>query len=87
MLLKNLREEQARIDRTHVGGNQLAWCGNDCMVLSVFDQLVVIGPGETYTIDLRCRSEGMFCFTEPDGVRIVTSEHTYFLELVQDALK
>lgn len=57
------------------------------MVLSVFDQLVVIGPGETYTIDLRCRSDGMFCFTEPDGVRIITSEHTYFLELVQDALK
>lgn len=37
VLLKNLREEVARIDRTHVGGSQLAWCGNDCMVLSVFD--------------------------------------------------
>jgi hypothetical protein len=29
----------------------------------------------------------MFCFNEPDGVRIMTSEHTYFLELVQDSLK
>lgn len=37
ILLKDLREEQARIDRTHVGGNQLSWCGNDCIVLSVFD--------------------------------------------------
>ena len=48
---------------------------------------MIIGPSETYSVDLRCRSEGMFCFTEPDGLRIVTTEHTYFFELVQDALK
>ena len=41
VLLKDLREELNRIDRTHVGGSQLAWCGNDCITLSVFDQLVV----------------------------------------------
>lgn len=29
----------------------------------------------------------MFCIHEIDGVRIITSEHTYFLELVQDSLK
>ena len=46
VLLKDLREELNRIDRTRVGGSQLAWCGNDCIVLSVFDQVIVIGPGD-----------------------------------------
>jgi hypothetical protein len=82
VLLKDLREELNRIDRTHVGGSQLAWCGNDCITLSVFDQLVVIGPGDTHSIDLKSRAEGMFLFNESDGVRVITSEHTYFLELV-----
>jgi hypothetical protein len=87
VLLKDLREELNRIDHTQIGGSQLAWCGNDCLVLSVFDQLIVIGPNDKHSIDLKCRSDGMFCFNEADGVRIITSEHTYFLELVQDSLK
>lgn len=87
ILLKDLREELNRIGQTQAGGSQLAWCGNDCLVLSVFDQLIVIGPQDQHSIDLKSRADGMFCFNEPDGVRIMTSEHTYFLELVQDSLK
>lgn len=44
VLLKDLREEAVRIDRTHLGASQLSWCGNDCLILSVFDQLIIIGP-------------------------------------------
>lgn len=29
----------------------------------------------------------MFFYNESDGVRVVTAEKTYFLELVQDSLK
>lgn len=38
-------------------------------------------------IDLKSRAEGIFCINEIDGVRIITAENTYFLELVQDSLK
>lgn len=87
VLLKDLREELNRIDRTYVGGTQLSWCGNDCIILSVFDQLVIIGPNDMHSIDLKCRTDGMFFYNESDGVRVITSEYTYFLELVQPSLK
>lgn len=37
VLLRDLHEEIARIECTQAGGSQLAWCGNECMVLSVAD--------------------------------------------------
>ena len=50
-----------------MGAQQLAWCGNDCMVLSVFDKLEIIGPNEHEFIELKARSAGIYCMTEMDG--------------------
>ena len=46
ILLKDLREELNRIPKSHMGASQLTWCGNDSIILSVFDQLIIIGPKE-----------------------------------------
>lgn len=51
-------------------------------MLSVFDKLVIIGPMEHDFIDLHARAEGIYCQTELDGLRVITAEHTYFLERV-----
>ena len=61
VLLKNLKEESLRIEGSHVGASQLTWCGNDSIILSVFDQVVIIVPEDQHSIDLKCRAEGIFC--------------------------
>ena len=82
VLKSDLRQELDRKDTFQMGASQLCWCGNDCIVLSVFDKLVIIGPAEHEFVDLKARSEGIYCMTEPDGLRVLTSEHTYFFERV-----
>lgn len=61
VLLKNLKEEALRIEESYVGASQLTWCGNDSIILSVSDQVVIITPGDQHNIDLACRAEGIFC--------------------------
>ena len=87
VLKADLKQEMDRKDTYQMGAQQLAWCGNDCMVLSVFDKLVIIGPKEHEFIELKARSEGIYCMTEMDGLRVLNSEKTYFFERVQDSLK
>merc|ERR1712151_358117 len=87
VLKSDLRQELDRKDTLQMGASQLAWCGNDCMVLSVFDKLVIIGPNDHQFVELKARSEGIYCTTEIDGLRVITSESTYFFERVQDSLR
>merc|ERR1719464_2333549 len=87
VLKSDLREQLDRKDTFQLGANQLAWCGNDCMVLSVYDKLVIIGPNDHQFVELKARSDGIYCMTEIDGLRVLTSECTYFFERVQDSLR
>ena len=45
-VLKNLREQLFCIEGSHIGASQLTWCGTDAIILSVFDQVVIIVPNE-----------------------------------------
>ena len=46
----------------------------------------MVGPKQFEIIDLRTKTAGIKIMTEIDGLRIVSSEKTYFLERVQDVL-
>ena len=65
--------------------SQLCWAGNDCPVISVFNQLVVVGPEDQQCVMLSARTDGVFLMNESDGMRVLTSEQTYFFEKVQTA--
>lgn len=65
--------------------SQLCWAGNDCPVISVFNQLVVIGPIDQQCVMLSARTDGVFLMNEIDGMRVLTSEQTYFFESVKMA--
>ena len=54
--------------------------------MSVFDKLVVIGPEDCAFVELKARSDGIYLLNESDGMRVLTSEKTYFFELVSEAL-
>ena len=69
-----------------VGASNLIWCGNDVTVIEYDDKVIMIGPGgECLNLELDpTKTKGIKCLTEIDGLRIVDSEGTYFLERVQD---
>lgn len=64
----------------------MTWCGNDAVILSFYDKIVLVGPREYETINLKTKSGGIKCIQEIDGMRIITSENIYFLERVQESL-
>lgn len=64
----------------------MTWCGNDAVILSFYDKIVLVGPREYETINLKTKSGGIKCIQEIDGLRIVTSENIFFLERVQESL-
>lgn len=43
-----------------------------------------MGPNEYEKVDLSCSVKGIKCMNEIDGLRIVSSEKTFFLERVQE---
>jgi len=67
-----------------VGAENLIWCGNDVTVLEYVDKVIMVGPGnECLTLDMGFpKTQGIKCLTEIDGLRIVNSEATFFLERV-----
>lgn len=54
-------------------------------MLTVQDKIALVGPNETINVDIKSRSDGIYCCNEEDGLRVMTSEQTYFLELVNEA--
>ncbi len=54
-------------------------------MLSGHEKIIIVGPNQNEVIDVKSRSDGVYCMTEDDGLRVTTSENTYFFELVQDA--
>ena len=51
-------------------------------MLTYPDKIVVVGPNEYETIDVRCTIAGIKSVNEIDGLRIISTEKTYFLERV-----
>jgi hypothetical protein len=86
VLSADLREYKGLKDTMQLNASSLCWCGNESIVLSVFDKIVIMGPEDQEFHEMKSRTEGMFCMNELDGMRITTSEHTYFLEVVQKSL-
>jgi hypothetical protein len=69
-----------------VGAENLIWCGNDVTIIEYSDKVIMIGPdGDCLTLDIGMpKTLGLKCLTEIDGLRIVNSDASYFLERVQD---
>ncbi len=51
-------------------------------MLSGHEKIIIVGPNQNEVIDVKSRSDGVYCMTEDDGLRVTTSENTYFFELV-----
>ena len=66
--------------------DNLLWCGNDVTVLEYIDQVIMVGPGnKRLELELGAqKTSGIKCLTEIDGLRIINSDGTYFLENVQE---
>jgi len=85
MVLKSdLTQELNRLRTGMLGADNLIWCGNDVTVMEYVDKVIMVGPGgECLTLDLgQPKTQGVRCLTEIDGLRIVNSESTFFLERV-----
>mmetsp|Transcript_5341 Transcript_5341/g.8238 ORF Transcript_5341/g.8238 Transcript_5341/m.8238 type:complete len:132 (+) Transcript_5341:1006-1401(+) len=69
-----------------VGAENLIWCGNDVTVLVYIDKILMVGPGgDCLTVDLgEPKTNGTVALTEVDGLRILNSEGSFFLERVAD---
>lgn len=69
-----------------VGAENIIWCGTDVTVLEYDDKIILVGPqNECLTPDLgNPKTQGLKCLTENDGLRIVNSLGSFFLERVQD---
>ena len=86
VLKSDLTQELNRLGTGMVGAENLIWCGNDVTVLEYLDKVIMVGPGnECQTLELGSpKTQGIKCLTEIDGLRIINSDGTFFLERVQD---
>ncbi|KAJ3135793.1 hypothetical protein HK100_002286 [Physocladia obscura] len=61
----------------------MAWCGNDAVALHWEDSIVIVGP---FSDSIRWTVEGVcVLISEIDGVRVVGSEKSWFIEKVPNA--
>lgn len=82
VMKSNFKKELNRFDTKLIDAKGLDWCGNDAPVLTYPDKVVLVGPNQFEVITLLTKTAGIQCLTELDGLRIVTSEKTYFLDRV-----
>lgn len=83
VLKSDLTKEFNRFDTKLLDAKALDWCGNDITVLSYPDKIALVGPNVFDLVDMRSKGGGLKCVTEIDGLRVISSEKTYFLERVQ----
>lgn len=83
MLKSQLNAEFNRFDTKLTDAKSLEWCGNDAPVLTYPERIVIVGPNEYESVDVRASIVGVKSVNEVDGLRVVTTEKTYFLERVQ----
>jgi len=72
-------------DTYQTGANQILWCGDSGVVLTIGEKLALVGPNDHYMLDVKSRSDCLYCTTEEDGLRVLSAENTYFLEILEDA--
>jgi hypothetical protein len=84
VLKSDLTSELNRLRTGMVGAENLIWCGNDTTVMQFIDKVIMVGPqGECQALDLGMpKTNGIRCLNEIDGLRIINSEGTFFLERV-----
>ncbi len=82
VMKSNYTREFNRLDTKLLDAKGLDWCGNDAPVLTYPDKVVLVGPNQYEILDIRTKTAGIKCMNEIDGLRIVSSEKTYFLERV-----
>ncbi len=78
----NYTKEFNRFDTRLIEAKGLDWCGNDAPVLTFPDKIVLVGPEQFEVINLFTKTAGIKCMNELDGLRVISSEKTYFLERV-----
>ena len=81
----------SQLNRLRTGmdhADELIWCGNDvtALIYNGSNKVIFVSPSnESLALDLDFpKTYGLKCLTEVDGLRIVTSVGTYFVELVQE---
>jgi hypothetical protein len=58
----------------------LAWVGDDAICLTFEKKLFLIGPNESKKEEYKATTGGIFMLTECDGMRLVTSNDTHFID-------
>ena len=92
IVLESDLNELNRLTTGMAGADNVIWCGEDVTVLEFPDKVIMVGKwNETQILDLgsskkeeESKIQGLKCYTELDGLRIVTSDHVFFFERVQD---
>lgn len=84
VMKSDLSEELNRLRTGMEYAENLVWCGNDITALEFSDKIILVGPSnETIALDLDFPSTlGLKSLCEVDGLRIVNSKGTFFLERV-----
>jgi len=82
VLRSDLKKELNRQDIKMTGATSLVWVGNDTTLLTYPDKIMLVGPNSYKSIYLHANKEGIHCYNEIDGLRVVTSDSTYLLERV-----
>jgi hypothetical protein len=83
-LRTDLSREFTRVETSFVGASNIYWCGSKSIVISVNKQLVIV-VRSAEPLELKSTEFGIFCSTEDDGLRVVTPDNTFFLELVAES--
>ena len=86
VLKSDLKKELNRQEIKMSGATSLVWVGNDTTLLTFPDKIMLVGPNSFKSIYFNAKKEGIHCFNEIDGLRVVTSDNAYFLERVQEPL-
>ena len=86
VLKSDLTQELNRLQTGMCAAENLIWCGNDVTVCEFIDKVIMVGPaGDCQQLELGFpKTKGLKCLNEIDGLRIVNSEGTFFLERVQE---
>jgi len=65
----------------------IVWCGADSVVLQYTDRVVIAGPNNAKAeFDIET-FKGFYCYSEVDGLRILTNDHCFFIEKVPAAVE
>lgn len=63
------------------------WCGIDAVCVVYKDFIGILGPDNSaVSMEYNHIKDGVYCISEIDGLRVVTTEHVEFWEKVDESL-